>query len=268
MMYSYNSIWQIDADCENQAAELVNKIASMSVEQLMRIDATPAAPLLRTNKQGIATLSINGPLMPAPHNVMKMMGGTSTSELKKSLERAGNDKKIKAIIMPVNTPGGDNSMIDETSKLINDLSKVKPIYAHTTGTNASAGYYLSSNANKVFAQNRTDKIGSIGTRFVLKDTSGASEKTGVKQIVIDTGPNKSIGFGGEVTQEQKDYVGNIVNKLQGYFEESVLRGRPQIMMNKVNDGSVFMAEEAVSLGLIDRIQPIKQTYAQLVSRTL
>ena len=166
----------------------------VDIEQFMLSPgAKSVQPLMSVDKKGVATIPINGPLAPMPHALMKMFNGTSTSELKRSFDHVRNNPKIKGVLMPVNSPGGNNAMIDETASLINQVSSIKPVLAHTTGENGSAAYYLSSQANKNFAQNRTNRIGSIGTRLVISDDSEAMQKAGIKNIVIDTGKNKSVG---------------------------------------------------------------------------
>jgi len=253
----------ISYDFIDWVENFIQRSVSFEVEQLMALNGlNDIPPLMTVDKKGIATIPVNGPLAPMPHALMKMFGGTSTSELKRSLMQVRNNPKIKGVMMPVNSPGGNNAMIDETATLINQISKAKPILAHTTGENGSAAYYLSSQANKVFAQNRTNRIGSIGTRLVVSDDSEAMEKKGIKNIVIDTGKNKSVGHG-PVTEEQKEYLSGIVNELNGYFEESVQRGRPNIDIKQVNDGSIFLAKDAITKGLIDNIQSLEKTRTTL-----
>lgn len=260
-----NNVWMISHDYIDWVENFLVLSLTPEIKQLMTLNVPGQSKSLMTvDRKGIATIPINGPLAPMPHAMMKMFGGTSTSELKKSLLEAQSNSKIKGVLMPVNSPGGNNAMIDETANLIHEISKVKPILAQTMGENGSAAYYLSSNANKIFAQNRTNRIGSIGTRLVIADDSEAMQKAGIKNIVIDTGKNKSIGQSGvKITDEQKEYLGEIVQELNSYFEESVVRGRNNIDINQVNDGSIFLAKNAVKNNLIDGIQPIEKTRARL-----
>ena len=258
-----NNIWMISYEFIDWVENFLQQSVIVDIEQFMLSPgAKSVQPLMSVDKKGVATIPINGPLAPMPHALMKMFNGTSTSELKRSFDQIRNNPKIKGVLMPVNSPGGNNAMIDETASLINQVSKIKPVLAHTTGENGSAAYYLSSQANKNFAQNRTNRIGSIGTRLVISDDSEAMQKAGIKNIVIDTGKNKSVGHG-PVTDEQKEYLSGIVNELNSFFEESVQRGRPNIDINQVNDGSIFLANQAVNNGLIDKVQSIENTRATL-----
>lgn len=263
-----NNIWMISHDHIEWITNFLKQSVEIDIEQFMLSKgATQVAPLMSIDRKGIATIPIMGPLAPMPHAVMKMFGGTSTSELKQAFTRVGNDRKIKGVLMPVNSPGGNNAMIDETAALIHEVSKIKPVLAQTVGQNGSAAYYASSQANKIYASNRTNQIGSIGTRLVVKDVSEAMEKAGIKNIVIDTGDNKTIGEGNKVTEAQVEYLNGIVIELQGYFNETVQKGRednhPGFDINQVNDGSIYLANVAKQKGLIDGIDSIEGTRARL-----
>jgi len=258
-----NNIWMIHHDYINWIENFLVQSLSMEVEQFMASfnkTSNKIAPLMTVDRKGIATIPIMGPMAPKSHAMMQLFGGTSTAELKKSFTRAGNDSKIKGVLMPVNSPGGHNTMLDETADLIHQVSQIKPVLAHTVGSNASAAYYVSSQANKIFAENRTNEIGSIGTRIILSDTSKAAETAGVKKIIIATGKNKAIAQPGtEITQDHQDYIRSFVNELQGFFNEAVVRGRPGLDINAVNDGSVFLANVAKQKGLIDGVNSLAAT---------
>jgi len=239
-----------------------------NIEQFINtIDLPPAnerPPLMSVNKQGIATIPVRGALMAKGGFLMDMIGGTNTNEINQAVRTAMVDDNIKGVFMPVNSPGGSASGIDETAKMIDELSAMKPVYAHVQGTNGSAGYYLTSQATRIFANNRTDQIGSIGTKLIINDSSEQARMAGIKPVVITTGDNKAIGAPGvEITQGQKDLLQEMVDKLQSYFEQSILRSRPNINMADVNDGRTFFADEAITNGLIDGIRSERDVKAML-----
>ena len=246
-----NNIWMINLDYIDWVTNFLKQSVEIDIEQFMKsTGARSVAPMMTVDRKGIATIPIVGPMAPASHAMMKMFGGTSTSELKNSFAKVLNNNKIKGVLIPVNSPGGNNAMIDETASLIHQVAQQKPVLAHVTGQNGSAAYYTSSQATKIFAENRTNQIGSIGTRLVIQDVSEAMEKAGVKNVVIDTGNNKSIGQGSKVTEQQEEYLQGIVNNLQEYFDDTVVRGRPGIDIKAVNDGSIFLANIAQQKGLL------------------
>ena len=225
-------------------------------------------PLMHVDKKGIATIPIMGPLSPESHATMKMFGGTSTSELYNQLKKVKNNTNIKALLMPIDSPGGKTTMVDETAQLVQSIAKEKPVISHVLGDNGSAAYYITSGSSKIYVSNRTNRVGSIGTRLAIRDESEAMEKHGVKIHLIDTGKNKSIGHpGAPITDDQKAYLSDMVNELQSYFEQTVKQGRPNINIDDVNDGSVYLAKTALKKGLIDGIQSIDNTRARLEAMT-
>jgi protease-4 len=246
----------------------VEAIDSEKVQQF--IAGIPSMPLQKQNlmqldkKTGIATIPIKGALMPTANPIMQMIGGTSTSEVNNSVQQAIEDKGIKGVLFKANSGGGSAGGIDETAEKIAELSSKKPVFTHVNGQNGSACYYLTSQSNKIFANGRTNQIGSIGTKLVMNDTSEQAKQAGIKPIVIATGKNKSIGaFGVPITQDQQELVQSMVNELQGFFEQTVLRKRPNIDIKQVNDGRSFFAYEAVNNGLIDGIKSEKTVKAML-----
>jgi protease-4 len=250
----------------NPVSKYFNK-SGLDVEQLVMSMAgsMQVKPLMTVNK-GIANLPIMGPIAPGSNAVMQALGGTSIGEVQKSLKEVLQNDKIKALYMPVNSPGGNNQGIDQASELVREIAKKKPVFAQVMGENASAAYYMTSGANRIFSNSRTDRIGSIGTRLVLQDDSEMLQNMGIKTIVVDTGDNKSVGQSGvSITDSQVDYLQGIVNELQSFFDDSVQQGRPNVDITAVNDGSIFLAKQAQDKGLIDGIMSAEKSYGLLQS---
>jgi signal peptide peptidase SppA len=264
------NIWMFEGDafyCPNQLLflEPLFKHSGIDFEQFVTTIKQAAVKLpepkvMAVDKSGVAHVSIKGALMPNRSLLMQAMGGTSTTDVNNAFREIQRNPKIKGVFMHVNSPGGSIGGIDQTAELIHNVRQEKPIVGQITGTASSAGYYLASQANKLFATSRTNSAGSVGTRMVLTDASQAAEKAGIKRIAIDTGPNKSLGVPGlPVTADQQAHLQDQVNTLQRYFEQSVQRGRPNIDMGAINDGSNFLAEQAQQRGLIDGIQSAERT---------
>jgi protease-4 len=269
------NVWMFDGDafyCPNQLLflEPLQQYAGFNFEQFVsnmkQAAAAQPKPSIMKVVNGVAMVGINGALMPNKSLMMQALGGTSTSEVHASFQQIKRNPKIKGVFMQVNSPGGSAAGIDETAQAIHEVAQQIPVVAQVTGTAASAGYYLASQANKTFANSRTSMVGSVGTRLVLDDTSQAAAKQGVERVVIETGANKSIGIAGrKITSEQKAHLQVQVNQLQNFFEQSVKRGRPSVDVNSINDGSVWLADEAKRRGLIDGIQSGEQTMQVLGS---
>ena len=259
------NVWMFEGEafyCPNQLLflEPLFKHSGMDFEQFITAikqgaDKLERPRILNVNKDGIASVTISGPLMPNKSLLMQAMGGTSTSDINNAFQSIKHNPKVKGVFMQVNSPGGSAAGIDETASLIHEVNQSKPIVSQVTGTAASAAYYLASQSSKVFANSRTNMIGSVGTRLVVDDTSQAAAKSGVERVVIETGANKSIGLPGtRITADHKSHLQSQVNELQRFFEQSVKRGRPNIDINSINDGATYLAEQSQKRGLIDGIQ--------------
>ena len=216
-------------------------------------------------KDDIAYLPVNGVIGPFEDWIARWIGATSIFSLTKALKNILSDESIKGVFMPFDTPGGSIQGVDEASELIRQIATKKPVFAQVTGEMCSAGYYMGSGATRIYANNRSNFIGSIGTKLILEDDSEMLQNLGIKTIVIDTGDKKSLGESGNpITDEHIEYLQNLVNQMQRWFEESVLAGRPNLAIQEVNDGSLFLAEDAVKKGMIDGIMPMEQAYRRLM----
>ena len=144
----------------------------------------------------------------------------------------------------------------------------KPVYAFAEDTTASAAYWVASQAAKVYANNRTAKVGSIGTLLYLYDLSGMAEKEGVRPVVIKTGDLKGVGVpGAAVTEQHEAYLQEIVDQTQAEFTAGVMAGRGMNseQVAAVATGRVYNAGEAQRVGLIDGINSFDETLALLAA---
>lgn len=212
-----------------------------------------------------AVISISGPMVKNGGWIARWLGMCSTAEVIKAVKTAISDKDIENIVLRMDTPGGSVSALAELGDAVREAAKEKNVIAQVEGMAASAGYYVASQANKIFA-NRMDLIGSIGTRIELYDFSKAFEKAGIEAVPVDTGEFKSAGMmGTKITDAQKADFQRIVDGFFQDFKETVMNGRnmTEKEFNSVADGRVFFAGEALDLGLIDGIQGIEQTLSEL-----
>ena len=131
---------------------------------------------------------------------------------------------------------------------------------------ASAAYWIGSQADRIYANDATAMIGSIGTFVGLYDYSGRAEKEGIKAVVIKAGKFKGSGFEGTaITEEQQAHWQSLVDKTQAEFSAAVASGRRLGLarVNELADGRVHLAADAKTLGLIDGIQSYEQTLFDL-----
>lgn len=185
---------------------------------------------------------------------------TSYEAIKDALSIAVNEQGINEILMDFATGGGVVRGLDSASEAIRRANLIKPVYAHTDSHAFSAGYWLASSARRLTAS-RMAEVGSIGTLLVLENYVEAAEKEGVKYYVFRAGDHKALGLPYEdLSDEAKAYIQANVEKTNKFFLEHVSRSRNLMLSEQKawGDGKTFFAEEAVSVGLLDRITSLAE----------
>jgi len=183
-----------------------------------------------------------------------------------AIRAARIDSSITDIVIIADTPGGDVRGMHELGDEIALAAQEKQVTVQVDGILASAGLHVAAGATAIYANHRMNSIGSIGVRTALWDTSEMFAKAGIKVIKFDTGEHKSTGLEGTpVTEEQAQEVQRIVDELYAEFLKTLQSGRKmsEAEAKEVADGRTWFAEDALKLKLIDGIQPVEQTIAQI-----
>lgn len=212
--------------------------------------------------RSVAMIRATGLLMKSASS----LGGTSSIQLRRDIRQAAADPDVSAILLAFDSPGGTVAGTADLAADVRAARKSKPVWAHIDDLGASAAYWVASQAERVFANDSSALIGSIGTYQILRDFSAAAEREGVKTHVIKTGPLKGAGSpGAPVTDEQLAHVQQLVNATQEIFDAAVRKGRglSASELEAVRHGGVLMADDAKSARLIDGIQPLGKTITEL-----
>lgn len=214
---------------------------------------------------GIAVIEMNGPMVKGsskfPH--------ANTLRVRRAVREASVDPSARAILLLVDSPGG---MVAGTQELADDVAranKTKPVYAHADDLMASAAYWVASQAARITA-NRSAEVGSIGTVAVVADESSRLERLGVTVHVVSTGAYKgAFSSGAAVPDEHLAYLRERVESLNGHFVAAVRRGRGMdaARLAPAQDGRVYSATAAKSMGLVDQVTSADNAIA-LIRRDL
>ncbi|OIO08779.1 MAG: signal peptide peptidase SppA [Flavobacteriaceae bacterium CG1_02_35_72] len=173
----------------------------------------------------------------------------------KYLTKARKDKNIKAIVLRINSPGGDGLASDIIWREIELTKKEKPVVVSMGNYAASGGYYMACNADKIFAQ-PTTITGSIGVFGIIPNASGFAKNIGVNSEQVGTNKNAenyspfkpmSDHFKGEVTEYIEDFYINFVTK--------VAQGRHKTFeeIDAIAQGRVWTGTQALQNGLVDEL---------------
>lgn len=253
-----SEIWMGDVDSHKKYYQLEKQALSgrMAV-QFSEQDTEGKGSYLIEKVGDTAVINVRGSLTTNYVSWHKQLPSyvTSYESIVEALAIATVDKDVKRIVMNFATGGGTSRGVDMASEAIRKANLIKPVIAHTDSHMFSGGYWLAANAGKITASKMAE-VGSIGTILVLENYKDAAEKEGVKYHVLRAGEHKALGMPmEELSQEAKDYLQNSVDKTNKFFIDHVSTKRSLMVSERKNwaDGKTFYAEEALSLGLIDKI---------------
>ncbi len=163
------------------------------------------------------------------------------------------DKTIKAVVLRINSPGGDAGASDRIHHAVRRLAAVKPVVALFDGVAASGGYYIGCAADEIQVHHATI-TGSIGVFALVPDASGALDLLGVHRFAVSTGPRGDLmSLTAPFTPEREAGLKQVVEDVDQRFQGLVAERR-HLAPAKVHDlagGRVYTGEQAVANGLAD-----------------
>ncbi len=179
----------------------------------------------------------------------------SSDEILKQLYEFDNNKKVKAILIRIDSPGGAVGPSQEIYSEIMKIKKNKPVVASIGTLGASGGYYIASGATKVVA-NPGSITGSIGVIIQFYTFHQLLNKFGIKGEAVKSGEYKDTGSPlREMTKEERAYIQSVIDDVHNQFLEAVSVGRnlkkEQIL--PIADGRILTGKRAKELKLIDEI---------------
>lgn len=181
------------------------------------------------------------------------------AEVYARLERAAADPDVKAVILRLDTPGGEVTASDVIYHQILRFKERtgKPVLGLMMGLAASGGYYVASASDFIMAH-PTTLTGSIGVISIFPDIHGLMGKVGVKVTIIKSGENKDAGSPfRDMTEEEERIFQGIIDEYYEGFLSVVAAGRkdriPREELRRIADGRVYTAPQALRLGLIDAV---------------
>lgn len=176
--------------------------------------------------------------------------------LSKAIREARENKKVKAIVMRVNSPGG-SALASEVIRREVELAKAeKPFIISMGNYAASGGYWISTEGDRIFAD-PTTLTGSIGVFGTFPNAKQfLNEKIGITVDVAKTNKNADYGSIAEpLTPYQKamlqKYVGNTYNDFTSLVART--RGLRQSYVDSIGQGRVWSGSDALELGLVDEL---------------
>lgn len=194
---------------------------------------------------------------------------TNTEILREQLRYAEEDENVKALVLRIDSPGGEVVATDEIYNRLLRFKQVRniPIVVSMGSTAASGGYYLATAADTIFANPNT-LTGSLGVIFNLINYSEAANKLGIHQYAIKSGRFKDIGSPTRpVTAQEQQIFQTLVNESYHKFVDVIVKGRnlSRERVLEIADGRVYSGEQAKQLGLIDKFGDLEEATQHALS---
>lgn len=178
-----------------------------------------------------------------------------SEETIKQLKEFVKDDSVKAIVLRLNTPGGGVGPSQEIYEEVRKVHGKKVVVASMGALAASGGYYIACAADRIYANPGTI-TGSIGVIMNFVDVKDLIQKIGVKGYALKSGPYKDIGSPiRPMSPKEKALLQGVIDNVYLQFVNAVAEGRKlkRDDVLAIADGRVFSGEQAMALGLVDRL---------------
>lgn len=223
----------------------------------------PARMAMLTDR-GIMVMPVVGGLIHRGDALDSLSGTQSYVNLNNMLVRALDDRECKAILLDVDSPGGQVGGCFELCETLIEARKIKPVWAIANTGAYSAAYAIACSAEKLFAVPSAG-IGSIGVVWMHVDVSKMMEKAGVVVSFVYAGERKIDG--NQFAPLPKDVRGRVeamIEEKYSMFVEHVAaqRGISADAVRKT-EAEIFSAAKAVELGLIDGVKSLQAVMSAL-----
>jgi protease-4 len=255
----------IDGVCYED--ELEARLAQQADVEKIRLRRWRAArrmlrlPYRRYQKRVVAVLSLEGAIMPGRSRVVpvpvpllggRQVGNESVAQALRQIER---NERIAALVLHVNSPGGDSFASDLIWREVQRVRQSKPVVVSMGDVAASGGYYVAACANIIFAQPAT-LTGSIGVFALRPVASGLLERLHINTAVFQRGARAGLLAATlPPTDDEREVFRRLVFESYATFKQRVRSGRtmPDEQLEPLAGGRVWTGTEAQQVRLVDEM---------------
>ena len=225
---------------------------------------TPSARAAQGSTSSVAVIPIHGTLVRRTVGLEAESGLTSYAALTQQLDGALGNPAVSAILLDIDSPGGESGGVFDLADRIRAASQIKPVWAVANDMAFSAAYALASAASRVFVS-RTGGVGSIGVIAMHVDQSEKDAQDGVRYTAVFAGDRKNdLNPHEPMSGEAHAFLKAEVNRIYGLFVETVARHRglePSAVRD--TEAGLFFGQAAVAMGLADAVGSFDDALAQL-----
>lgn len=251
--------------------ELILEVAARTREERAELDLEAVAaklgrPLDNTRsvtvRDGVAVIPVEGPIFGKANLFTRISGATSIQELATDLRTALDSVSIRAILLDIDSPGGEVAGTAELAQMIRQCAERKPTLAYVSDYGCSAAYWLASAAGEVVLAS-TAQVGSIGVVGAYR-TGKDSNRV---ELVSSQSPNKRPD---PATESGKAQLQTLIDDIAGVFVADVAGYRgvsEEKVLADFGAGGCFIGASAVEAGLADGVGTFEECLARLARTT-
>ena len=261
-----NTPWMIDKQyalsMQNQIVRLIqgktvsfNQTEPIAISYVGANSNSYSSEMNGSDEKTVAIVSIRGAITKAD----QYCGPKGTMSINKQIKALGKNPQVAAIVIDMDTPGGQASFLDTLSKTIKSTKKKKPVLTYYSGLCASAGYYIASSCTEIYAAEQTDVVGSIGTMVTFFDFSEQLKAKGIKlhEVYATQSTNKNKMFANAINGDYKLLKEQMLDPFAQNFIDTVKANR-SIKNEEVFTGNTYMSTKAIEYNLIDGVKSFEE----------
>jgi protease-4 len=246
----------------DELTDTLKRLSGVSIDKdlnlvsMIKYSKVPDPEKSRSVKNRIAVIYASGNIVTGKGNEENIGGNHYADVIRK--ERL--DTSVKAIVLRVNSPGGNAIASDIMWREIELAKKVKPVVVSMGNYAASGGYFISAPASKIYA-NPTTISGSIGV-FGLIPNAGKllEQKLGLSTETVNTNKNSEFpSVYRSMTAYEKEIMQTNIENIYSDFVSKVASGREMTAesVDNIGQGRVWSGTRALDIGLVDEIGGLK-----------
>ncbi|HSF96861.1 MAG TPA: S49 family peptidase [Thermohalobaculum sp.] len=213
---------------------------------------------------GIAVIPVFGTLVKRAGPIEAASGLTAYADLETAFLDAMTDPAVRAVLLDVDSPGGEASGVFDLADLIFEARSLKPVWAVANEEAFSGAYAIASAAERVFVP-RTGGVGSIGVIAVHVDRSASDAMEGFRYTTVFAGARKNDFNPHEaLADDARAILQAEVGRVHGLFTNAVARNR-SMTVDAVNatEAGLFFGDDAVAAGLADEVGTLRDALTAL-----
>lgn len=193
------------------------------------------------------------------------VGETMVDDMRLALQQARDDDNVRAIVLEIDSPGGEVTASDMIYNWVVKTRQKKPVVIYMDSVAASGGYYVACGGKYLMA-NETTITGSIGVIIQTLNYEQLFNKVGLATITFKSGKFKDLLNGGrQMTPEEREFVQSFVMKTYDKFLGVVATERnlpADGLRNSIADGRILSGKDALDNKLIDGVGQIEDAFAK------